>query len=120
MNLVERYRLTKQLHDQVEHSGRSVETVLQSWSKKNYALLCEYVTQCTGVVPKYVLRLAELTGLSSKAVIMEIVGAQISMSGLSGADNPMHLDHSSGYLPEDSLEKDAFVKSLVQDQQRFM
>ncbi|BBD08687.1 hypothetical protein [Desulfovibrio ferrophilus] len=121
MNLIERFRLTKQLHDQVEISGESVDAVLRSWSEKDYKSLCDYIMQCEGVVPKYVERLAALTGLESKTVVMEIIGVQYAGSGAMSGDNDSQDDQLSGvYLPEDTQEKDAFLKSLVQDQQRFM
>lgn len=116
MKLIERFRLTKQLHDQVELSGESVETVLRSWKDKDYKSLCEYITQCKGVVPKYVSRLAALTGASTKHVVMDILSAQV-VSGQNGGDSK---ESASGYMPDDAMEQAALLKSLVYEQQRYL
>jgi hypothetical protein len=76
MNLLDKFRLTKMLHDQVEVSGDDISGVLGSWEEQDYKGLCEYVTQCQNVVPKYVARLAKLTGMDPREVVFEIVGAQ--------------------------------------------
>lgn len=118
MSLIQRFRLTKQLHDQVEMSGESVDTVLRSWNDKDFKSLCEYVSQCTGVVPKYVGKLAELTGLTPKAMVMEILGAQMAASG-SDDDEDGGKDYAMGYLPEDAMEKAALLSSFVHERQRY-
>lgn len=112
MSIVESFRLTKLLHDQVEGSGDRVDKVLRSWKVKDYRNLCEYVTQCKGVVPKYVARLAKVMDVSTGDVVMEIVGAQPSTGGKttgSGRDT----SDGNGYLPEDTVDRSALVQSIV-------
>lgn len=119
MSVVDNFRLTKLLHDQVEGSGDRVDKVLRSWDEKDYKNLCDYVMQCKGVVPKYVGRLAKLMGIASGDVITEIIGAQDAQSakGRKATDSDNESSCSNGYLPEDTVERSAFVQSIVKGQE---
>lgn len=116
MSIVQKFRLTKLLHDQVEGSGDKVENVLRSWSEKDYKRLCDYVTQCRGVVPKYVARLARLTGASTGSVVTEIIGAQEQFESLAD-DSSQGSAEGIGYLPEDMVERSAYLQSIVGDRE---
>ena len=113
MSLVKKFRLTKLLHDQVEISGDQVDSVLRSWDERDYRSLCEYVTQCRGIVPKYIARLARMTGISSGNVVMDIVGAQAPDAGFVNAENHQGGPEGIGYIPEDSVERFTFLRSLT-------
>lgn len=119
MNLLQKFRLTKLLYDQVESSGEEIPGVLGVWDEQTYKGLCEYVSQCQNVVPKYVSRLSQLTGATTYEVIHEIVGAQGLVKARRGrpvSTEPVGMT----YLPDDATEHDLFLKSIVGDRKRFM
>ncbi|WP_461208378.1 hypothetical protein [Desulfocurvus sp. DL9XJH121] len=118
MSLVYKFRLTKLLHDQVQVSGQHVDSVLRSWTEKDYKHLCEYVTQCTGVVPKYVARLSRLCGLSPQGVVMDILGAQAPQASAAGGDGSYGVAEGLGYIPDDSVERYAFLQSIVRGREK--
>lgn len=112
VSIVEKFRLTKLLHDQVEVSGDQVDRVLRTWNEKDYKSLCDYVTQCKGVIPKYVMLLARLTGTSTGNVVMDIVGAQAPANRHDGED-ASYTPEGIGYLPEDIVERSALLQSII-------
>lgn len=116
MSLVNKFRLTKLLHDQVELSGEHVDRVLRSWNRKDYGNLCEYVAQCKGVVPRYVARLAKLCGTTPGSVVMDILGAQAVTEGAADFEESGETQGTPegiGYIPEDSVERYTFLQSIV-------
>lgn len=119
MNLFEKFRLTKVLHDQVEVSGDDIHGVLGGWEERDYKGLCDYVSQCQTVVPKYVSRLAGLTGLDPREVVFEILGAQTQVKSRRGrpasAEPP-----GAAYMPEDASERDQYLRSIVEDRKRYL
>jgi len=119
MNLLDKFRLTKMLHDQVEVSGDDISGVLGSWEEQDYKGLCEYVTQCQTVVPKYVSRLAKLTGQETREVIFEIIGAQGQVKSRRGRP-PSVEPPNAAYMPEDPSERDMYLRSIVDERKRFM
>ncbi|MCK9241393.1 hypothetical protein [Desulfocurvus sp.] len=119
MNLLDKFRLTKTLHDQVEVSGDDISGVLGAWEEREYKGLCEYVTQCRGVIPKYVSRLAKLTGMDPREVVFEIVGAQGLVKSRRGRP-PSGEPPSAAFMPEDPSERDQYLRSIVDERKRFM
>lgn len=119
MNLLQKFRLTKLLHDQVESSGDDISGILGAWEEPQYKGLCEYVSQCQNVVPKYVARLARLTGLDPREVVFEIVGAQALVKGRRGRP-PSTEPVGQAYLPEDASDRDMYLRSIVDERKRFM
>ena len=107
MSVVYKFRLTKVLHDQIRATGRHPEAVLAGWDETDYTYLCEYVTQCRKVVPKYIGKVAEHMGESPRAVIKQIVQARSGVIESSGQDMDLPGYDASGmvYLPEDKTDR---------------
>lgn len=107
MSIVYKFRLTKVLHDQIRATGRTPEAVLQRWDETDYTYLCEYVTQCRKVVPKFIGKLAEHLGESPRSVIKQIVQAraEVAEAGTADGDLPGYDANGMVYLPEDKTDR---------------
>jgi|GEM_PF-2471664 len=112
MNIVYKFRLTKVIYDQVMLSGGNLASLLRAWDESDYRGLCEYVTQCRRVVPKYVGKLADHLGLTPG----EVVGGIVSANGprtKSGADKgSKDEDVFMVYLPEDATDRLFFLQKF--------
>jgi len=106
MSIVYKFRLTKVLHDQIRSTGQTPEAVLSRWDETDYIYLCEYVTQCRKVVPKFIGKLAEHLGESPRAVIKQIVKARVEVAEASqDGDLPGYDASGMVYLPEDKTDR---------------
>ncbi len=107
MSVVYKFRLTKVLHDQIRATGQSPEGVLSRWDETDYTYLCEYVTQCRKVIPKYIGKISEHLGESPRSIIKQIVQARVEACDSAGGDGDMTGFDASGvvYLPEDKTDR---------------
>ena len=110
MNIIYRFRLTKILYDQVRFSRQEIGAALRTWEDREYKQLCDYVSQCRKVVPKYVQRLADLMGVDARDVIADIMhGRTLAADG--GGDGAK--DFGGVYLPEDSSDRMNYIEKLT-------
>ncbi len=121
MSVVYKFRLTKVLHDQIRTTGRTPEAVLSSWDETDYTYLCEYVTQCRGVVPKYIGKLAERMGESPRSVVKQIIQARAGLLDAMASDGDLPGYDASGmvYLPEDKTDRANLLARICGTQTTF-
>ena len=107
MSIVYKFRLTKVLHDQIRATGRTPAAVLSRWDDTDYTYLCEYVTQCRKVVPKFIGKLAEHLGESPRSLIRQIVQARAELTEGMAQDGDLPGYDAAGlvYLPEDKTDR---------------
>lgn len=108
MSIVYKFRLTKVLHDQIRATGQGPDVVLSRWDETDYTYLCEYVTQCHRLVPKYIGKLAEHLGESPRGIIKQIIQARQVLADATEADDdalPGLDDGGVVYLPEDKTDR---------------
>ena len=111
MNIIYRFRLTKILYDQVRFSRQEIGAALRTWEDREYKQLCDYVSQCRKVVPKYVQRLADLMGVDARDVIADIMHGRTLGQEIGGGDGAK--DFGGVYLPEDSSDRLSYIEKLT-------
>lgn len=111
MNIVYRFRLTKLLYDQVRFSRQEIGAALRTWEDREYKQLCDYVSQCRTVVPKYVQRLADLMGVEARDVIADIMHGRTLAPEGAGSDGAR--DFGGVYLPEDSSDRMLYLDQIT-------
>ena len=113
MDIVYKFRLTKVIYDQVRLSGGDFSSILRSWDETDYRSLCEYVTQCRRVVPKYVRKLADYLGIAPSEVVGRIIAANGPAPKSGPADTgPQEEDVFVVYLPEDATDRLFFLQKF--------
>ncbi len=117
MSLVYKFRLTKLLYDQVMETKESVDAVLLTWDERDYADLCEYVTNCKGVVPKYIARLARACRQSPRGVVLDILSLDFEGRTASNSNTLVSFE-DAGYIPDDSSERCSFLQDIVGGQEQ--
>jgi hypothetical protein len=120
MNVVYAFQLTRSLYMQVKQTKKSFAEILNNWDEADYQLLCEYISSCRKVVPKYIGTLAEHLGESKQSVVKQIIEAKGATAhdydAASSDKEPKYLT----YLPEDSTDTTLFIQQYCAEKKRFM
>lgn len=120
MNIVYAFQLTRSLYTQVKQSKKSFAEILNNWDEADYRMLCEYISSCRKVVPKYIGALADVLGESKQSVIKQIIEAKGATSqdyeATSSDKEPKYVT----YLPEDSTDTTLFIQQYCAEKKRFM
>lgn len=120
MSLVQQFRLTSILYNQVRSSGKSPKSILRKWDEGDYNSLCDYIQSCRGVLPKYIKQTAELIGESPRRLVREILEARDPVIENFRAEGNRQKENDFTFMLEDTTDTTLFIQDYCNSKKQFM